>query len=180
MSTFSRELAINLANHSKVNVFCYLPEVSDGDKKAAKMFNVTLVEAEPIPGNRDPLAKLQRLPTELHSPDVIISHGRKFGSAAYLIKERYGSCKWVHFVHVDCKEMGKNKVGDNEMSANNIKDKDELSLCKFADVVVAVGPQLYDRYIRSLPSKRKKVKVFYPGLSNEFRNLPEKDRKSVV
>ena len=175
LSTFNKELASHLAKRSDLEVSCFLPEVSLCDKNAAIKHNVTLIKAESIPGNREPLVNLQHWPTELPSPDVIISHSRKFGCAAYCIKREYPSCKWAHFVHVDCEQMGKNKVGDNEMSANNIKDKDELSLCEKADVVVAVGPQLFDRYIRSLPSKRKKVKVFYPGLNNEFRNLPEKN-----
>ena len=106
---------------------------------------------------------------------MIISHGRKFGCAAFFIKDRYPSCKWVHFVHVNCEEMGKYKVGDNEIRTNNQKDSEELDWCTSADVVVAVGPQLYDRYSRSLFRKQKKVHEFYPGLSNEFLNLPQKE-----
>ena len=175
LPTFNRQLAIYLGKRSDLQVFCYLPEVSDRDKNAAKERNVILVEAEDIPGNRDPLVKLLRWPSQRPSPDVIISHGQRFGPAAFFIKDRNPSCKWVHFVHVNYEEMGKYKVGNNEIRTNNQKDLDEMSCCKSADVVVAVGPQLLDRYSRRLSIEQKKVQVFYPGLSKEFQNLPQKE-----
>ena len=173
LSTFNKQLASHLAKRSDLEVSCFLPEVSDSDKNAATKNKVTLVEAKSIPAIRDPLVKLHRWPSQLPPPDVIISHGRKFGPAAYRIKETHPSCKWAHFVHMNYEEMGKYKVGSNEIRANNIKYTEELDLCKNADVVVAVGPQLFDRYNKSLSIEQKKVQKFYPGLSKEFLNLPQ-------
>ena len=49
LSTFNRELAIQLAKNANVEVRMYLPQCSEEDKRAATKFRINLVKAEKKP-----------------------------------------------------------------------------------------------------------------------------------
>ena len=180
LSTFNRQLAVHLAKQSSLNVHCQLSEVSESDRENARNSKVTLIAAKPIPGSSDPFLKLHQLPSELLHPDIVISHGRKFGTAAYLIREQVQKCVWIHFVHVDCPEMGKHKDNKSAIGENNAKDRDEVNLCKAADLVVAVGPHLEEKYSTDLTRVSKRVEILTPGISEEFKNLHQSNEDKKV
>ena len=121
------------------------------------------------PGSNDPMEWLKIPPPELRTPDVVVGHGRKFGSPAYFISERT-QCKWIHFVHVFCEDLGKHKLEGRStpdaISDNEEKNKQELELCEAANLVVAVGSRLQRKYGRSLPDI--KVEVITPGIFENF------------
>ena len=174
LSTFNRQLAVHLAREEEIlNIHCYLSEVSDPDRKSASDNNVKLIKAEPVSGSSDPFERLQKLPPELPRPDIVVGHGRKFGTAAHSIHEQCKSCKWVHFVHVDCLELAKYKKDPKAMSKNNSKDLDEVQCCKGADLVVAVGPHLAEKYKSALVRAKPEVEMFIPGISEEFLDMPQ-------
>ena len=174
LSTFNRQLAVHLAKEKEIlNVHCYLSEVSDPDRKSASDNSVKLIKAKPVPGSSDPFLCLHQLPPELPRPDIVVGHGRKFGTAAHLIHEQCKSCKWVHFVHVDCLELAKHKKDPKAMSENNRKDLSEVQCCKEADLVVAVGPHLAEKYKSALVRAKSEVEMFIPGISEEFLDLPQ-------
>ncbi|CAH3120249.1 unnamed protein product [Pocillopora meandrina] len=50
LSTINRELAIQLAKHSNVEVSVFLPECSEEDRNDAACYHVQLVEAEKVIG----------------------------------------------------------------------------------------------------------------------------------
>ncbi|KAL9961098.1 hypothetical protein ACROYT_G029980 [Oculina patagonica] len=168
LSTFNREFAVNLAKASRerLNIHCYVCSSSEGDRQDAIKQGVNLITARRVPGS-DPIEWLKRPPPELQNPDIVVGHGRKFGGAAYFISDRT-KCKWIHFVHVFCEDLGKHKLEGgataDAIAENEKKNKQELELCEAAHLVVAVGTELQEKYIRRIPE----IKVITPGLFEQF------------
>ena len=173
LSTFNRELAVNLAKTTSdsIKVHCYVSQSDELCREDARQHGVNLIIARSIPGSTDPLDWLKIPPLELSNPDIVIGHGRKFGSPAYCIVQT-AKCKWVHFVHVFCEDLGKYKVTQSAsldtIEENEKKHKSEIKLCKAADLVVAVGSRLQQKYSRSLPNV--KVEIITPGILEKFSN----------
>jgi len=171
LSTFNREFAVNLAKTSSgiIKVHCYVSQSDELDREDAKQHGVNLITAQSVPGSSDPLDWLKIPPPELPCPDIVIGHGRKFGTPAFFIV-RATKCKWVHFVHVFCEDLGKFKLTESgavdTIEENEKKHKDEIALCKAADAVVAVGSLLQQKYSRSLPNV--KVEMITPGILEKF------------
>ena len=174
LSTFSRELAVNLAKTSndQIKVHCYVCESNEVDRQDANRQGVNLITARRPPGCSDPLEWLKIPPPELPHPDIVVGHGRKFGSAAYFI-QKITSCKWIHFVHVYCEALGKFKLEcsatADAIADNEEKNRRELELCEASDLVVAVGSLLQRKYQRSLPDV--KIEVITPGIFEQYVNL---------
>ena len=173
LSTFNRELALNLAKYSKerIRVHCFVCQSTEEERQDASSNGIHLIRAQRPPGSSDPLEWIRFPPSELPNPDIIVGHGRKFGGAAYSIR-RITGCKWIHFVHVFCEDLGKYKlewsVTADAIADNEAKNKRELELCKASDLVVAVGSLLQGKYQRSLPDF--KVEVITPGIFEKYVN----------
>ena len=171
MSTFNREFAVNLAKAAsdRIKVHCYVSSSSEVDREDASKQGVNLITAQRLPGSSDPMEWLIKPPQELPTPDVVVGHGRKFGRAAYFISDRT-KCKWIHFVHVFCEDLGKHKLECSStadaIADNEEKNRQELELCEAADQVIAVGSRLQRKYRRSLPNI--KVEVITPGIFENF------------
>ena len=180
LSTFNRELAVNLAKYSKDNirVHCFVCESTEEDRRDASRQGVNLITARRPPGSSDPLEWLKIPPPELPHPDIVFGHGRKFGSAAYFISYRT-KCRWIHFVHVYCEALGKFKLEcsatADAIADNEEKNRRELELCEASDLVVAVGSLLQRKYSRSLPDIR--VEVITPGIFEQYVNLAARNSK---
>ena len=135
---------MNLAKEASdlIKVHCYVCSSSEEDRLDAKKQGVNLITPRRHPGSNDPMEWLKLPPPELPTPDVVVGHGRKFGSAAYFISE-ITKCKWIHFVHVFCEDLGKYKLegsfAPDAIADNEEKNKQELELCEAADLAVAVG-----------------------------------------
>ena len=181
LSTFNREFAVNFARTSNDNikVHCYVTQSDDIDREDARKNGVNLITARSIPGTPDRLEWLRFAPPELPYPDIVIGHGRKFGSPAYCIV-RTTNCKWVQFVHVFCEDLGKHKVAESAevdtIEENEKKSKSEIELCKAADMVVAVGSRLQRKYSRSVP----KIEIITPGILEKFASESELLKASSV
>ena len=174
LSTFNRECAVNLAKTASdsIKVHCYVSQSDELGRKDARQHGVELITARNIPGSVDPLDWLKIPPSELPNPDIVVGHGRKFGTPAYFIVQT-AKCKWIHFVHVFCEDLGKFKAtqsaaGDT-IEENEKKHKSEIELCKAADVVVAVGSRLQQKYSNCLP--HVKVEIITPGIFEKFLNV---------
>ena len=174
LSTFNRELAVNLAKYSKerIRVHCFVCQSTEEERQDASSNGIQLMTAQRPPGSSDPLEWIRFPPSELPNPDIVVGHGRQFGGAAYSIRRMTG-CKWIHFVHVFCEDLGKHKlecsVTADAIADNEAKNKRELELCKASDAVVAVGSLLQRKYQRSLPDF--KVEVITPGIFEKYVNL---------
>lgn len=179
LPTFNREFAVNLAKTSgdKIKVHCYVSQSNESDREDARKNGVNLITAKTIPGASDPLGWLKFPPPELPHPDIVIGHGRKFGTPAHCIV-RTTNCKWVQFVHVYCEDLGKYKQSEETRNSvtdtiedNEKKHKVEVELGKAADAVVAVGSRLQQKYSRCLPGKE--VQVITPGILEKFSVLSD-------
>ena len=173
LSTFNRELAVNLAKYSKerIRVHCFVCQSTEEEGQDASSNGIHLIRAQRPPGSSDPLEWIRFPPSELPNPDIVVGHGRKFGDAAYSIQQVTG-CKWIHFVHVFCEDLGKYKlessVTADAIADNEEKNRQELELCEASDLVVAVGSLLQRKYQKSLPDI--KVEVITPGIVEKFVN----------
>ena len=183
LSTFNREFAINLAKASRDDfaIHCYVCQSSESDREDARNNGVNIMTAKNIPGISDRLEWLRLPPSELPHPDVVIGHGRKFGTPAYFIRQ-IKKCKWVQFVHVFCEDLGKYKQTDTNtqtdaVEENEKKHKQEINLCKAANAVVAVGSRLQQKYSRCLPDA--KVHIITPGILDKFVSLSDQKLANV-
>ena len=171
LSTINRELAIQLAKFSCVEVTFFLPKCSDEDKKTAASNSVSIVKAERRPGYRDELDWLSFPPENLRI-DVVLGHGVRLGRQAQVIRS-YHKCKWVQIVHTDPEELGMFKCYANPISTGEQKHHDEVELCKMADCVVGVGPKLTEAFRGYLSWLKKDVFEFTPGFFTDFSNVEQ-------
>ena len=176
LPTFNREFAVNLAKAAgdRIKVHCYVCSSNEEDRLNAEQQGVNLLTARRLPGSNDPMEWLKIPPPELPTPNVVVGHGRKFGSPACFIS-KITKCKWIHFVHVFFEDLGKHKLENSStpdaIADNEEKNKQELELCKVAGLVVAVGSRLqrkYSKSLRDIDVKAVKVEVITPGIFENF------------
>ena len=168
LSTINRELAIQLAKFSDVEVTFFLLKCSDEDKKAAASHGISILEAARRPG----FSELDRLsfPPENLKIDVVVGHGVKLGRQAQVIRNSH-KCKWVLIVHTDSEELGMYKCYEKPISTGEGKHQVEVELCQMADFVVAVGPKLTKAFRRYLRWSKKDVFLFTPGVFADFTSV---------
>ena len=183
MSTFNRELAIQLAKFPRVEVSVYLPQCSEEDKRDAfASHNVHLIKAEAMPGYGNPVDWLTVLP-EGHAVDCVIGYGALLGRQVQLIT-RHHQCKWIQIVHTAPEELGMYR--SHSISRAEELHQAVVKLCEKADQVVAVGPKLADVFRHCLRSSTKSQDVLNltPGIFSEFADVKqatkERDTFSVL
>ena len=173
LSTFNRELAIQLAKHPDVQVSVFLPRCDQEEKNEALRHNIILVEAIRRPGFDDETQWLCFPPKDLQI-DFVIGHGVALGRHANIIRETR-NCKWVQFVHTDPEERGMFKDCSGAISEGEKKRQDEVDLCVNADFVVAVGPKVAEAYRSYLQfcEKDQNIFVLTPGIFTDFSNIAQ-------
>ena len=179
LATFNRKFAINLAKASSEDfaIHCYVCQSNESDREDARKNGVNIITAKSIPGTSDRLEWLRLPPSELSHPDVVIGHGRKFGTPSYFITQ-ITMCKWIQFVHVFCEDLGKYKQTETDaVEENEKKHKEEIKLCKESNAVVAVGSRLQQKYSRCLPDT--KVHCITPGILDKFVSLSDQKLANV-
>ena len=171
-STINRELAINIAQHSSVDVTFFVPRCNEEDKKAALGHKIKLVEATRQPGMKE-LQWLAFLPDDLHIV-VVVGHGIMLGPQANAIKKAQ-KCKWFQVVHSVPEELGMCKTYANPISAAEENHEIEVELCQLADFVVSIGPKLNEAF-RCYLSSCKKAEMFFnftPCIFIEFSEVEQ-------
>ena len=168
LSTINRELAIQLAKHSKVEVNVFLPQCNEEDRNNAASHHVQLVEAEKVVG-WNPVDWLINVP-DGHVIDCVVGHGVSLGRQVQVIRKRH-HCKWIQVVHTVSEELGMYK----SISQGEQLQKTEVKLCEMADQIVAIGPKLADAYKRYLRCSKKEQNVFdlTPRIFSEFLNVEQ-------
>ena len=166
LSTINRELAIQLAKHSKVEVSVFLPQCNEEDRNNAASHHVQLVEAEKVVG-WNPVDWLINVP-DGHVIDCVVGHGVSLGRQVQVIRKHH-HCKWIQVVHTASEELGMYK----NISQGEQLQKTEVKLCEMADQIVAIGPKLADAYKRYLRCSKKEQNVFdlTPSIFSEFLNV---------
>ncbi|XP_068687498.1 uncharacterized protein [Montipora foliosa] len=177
LSTLNREFAIHLSQQPNVRVSLLVPEGSckDEEKIEAQNFGINVLDARKQPGFSEPLDWLC-FPPQDHRIDVVVGHGVKLGRQVNIIRRsrQFQNCKWVHMVHTAPEDLSKYKGYDNPTSRGEQKHWDEVDLCKYADLVVPVGPRLKKAYSSYLQGCKKVEDIFeiVPGLFHrEFGDL---------
>ena len=179
VSTLNRELAIHLAKIQNVRVSLLVPEgaCDDEDKREARSFDISILDAKECYG-MEPLLWLSNPPQD-HKIDVIVGHSVKLSCQVQLIKRQaqFQNCKWVHVIHTAPEDLSKFKGDSRPILRVGKTHTDEVDLCKCADLVVPVGPNLGKAYRAYLKARRKDEDFFelIPGLfEREFGDLPAK------
>lgn len=174
LSTINIKLAIQLAKHCNVEVSMYLPPCSKDDVEDAERYHVRLIQAKKLVG-LEPIDWLMS-PPENHEMDFVIGHGVKLGKQVQLLKKQC-DCKWLQVVHTAPEDLGMFKTYANAIAKGEAKHKNEIALCKLADLVMAVGPKLAEEYSRSLLDCHRNQAVFplTPGLFPEFFTVKQAD-----
>ena len=181
LSTFNRELAINLASRTDTQVTFFVPHGACGEeeKAAAEKNCVTIIEAKELIACT-PLVELFFPPKDLRI-DVVIGHGVKLGQQAQKIRESH-ECKWVQVVHTAPDELGMYKDYPKAIAKSEEKNQREASLCKLADLVMAVGPKLkgfYSTHLRSF-NKDQDVVEFTPGIMRDLTDATQSPNENNV
>ena len=173
LSTFNRELAIQLAKHPDVQVSVFLPHCDQDEKTEALSHNITLVQATRRPGFDDETHWLCFPPKDLQF-DFVIGHGVKLGHQAQVIQE-HRNCHWIQFVHTDPEERGMFKDSPDAISEGEKKRQEEVDLCVKADFVVAVGSKVAEAYRSYLQFCKKGQNVFVltPGIFSDLSNIAQ-------
>ena len=168
LSTINRELAIQLAKHSNVEVSVFLPECSEEDRNDAARHHVQLVEAEKVIG-WNPVDWLINVP-DGHVMDCVVGHGVSLGKQVQFIRKHH-HCKWIQVVHSAPEELGMYK----SIPQGGQLQKAEVELCKMADQIIAIGPKLADAYKHYLRGSKKDQNVFdlTPSIFSEFLNVEQ-------
>ena len=173
LSTINRELAIQLAKHSNVEVSVFLPQCNEEDRNNAASHHVQLVEAEKVVGwdpvDWNPVDWLINVP-DGHVMDCVVGHGVSLGKQVQCIREHH-HCKWIQVVHSVPEELGMYK----SIPQGGQLQKVEVELCKMADQIIAIGPKLADAYERYLRGSKKDQNVFdlTPSIFSEFLNVEQ-------
>ena len=165
----NRELGIELAKLPNVSVTFFVPKCTEEDKKTAGKHNIRIVEATERLGY-DQLEWLSFPPRDLVT-DVIIGHGVKLGRQAQVIRDYHGCSCWLQVVHTAPEKLAMFKTYSGAIAKGDEKQWAEVRLCKIADLVVTVGPKLYDIYSRYLNRSEKIVMNLTPGIISELSDL---------
>ena len=168
LSTINRELAIQLAKFSCIEVTFFFSKCSDEDKKAATKHGISILEATRRPGYNE-LDWLSFPPDNLRI-DVVVGHGVKLGRQAQVIRDSH-KCKWVQVVHTDSEELGMYKCYEKPIATGEEKHRIEVELCQMADFVMAVGPKLTEAFRGYLSWCKKDVFEFTPGVFADFSSV---------
>ena len=181
LSTLNRQLAIHLAEQPRVKITFLVPEgaLTDEQKKAARSYRVSVVEAKKRPGYDHPSDWLSFPPDDL-SMDVVIGHGMKLGRQGQVLRDpRSCNCKWVQVVHTAPEQLAMFKSHSGAVSKGGRKHETEVDLCKLADLVVPIGPKLAEVYSSCLNSKEDQdTFALIPGLFTEFEDLKQNANNS--
>ena len=166
LSTINRELAIQLAKHSNLEVSVFLLQCDEEDRKNAASHHVQLVKAKKVIGS-NPVDWLSNVPHG-HVMDFVVGHGVSLGRQVQVIRKHH-HCKWIQVVHTASEELGMYK----NISQGEQLQKTEVKLCEMADQIVAIGPKLADAYKRYLRCSKKEQNVFdlTPSIFSEFLNV---------
>ena len=180
LSTINRQLAIQLAKHSEVDVTLLVPQsaCSEDEKRMASRHNVSIQEAKKLVGFSDPLDWLSFPPRDLVI-DFVLGHGAKLGKQAQVIRDSH-NCKWIQVVHTAPEELAMHKNYPSAIAKGQEKNLTEVALCKLADAVLAVGPKLTDAISTQLRSCKSQEDILQltPGTFREFYDVKQAPKES--
>ena len=182
-SILTKELSKQLAKFPHVKVSVMVPEGScnELDKINADSHNVTIVEANKLPGFQNPNDWLYFPPKGL-TTDIVIGVGERLCKMAQIFK-KFHHCKSIF---VGCDSFEETFSRDAELRDAQAKMEDEClgksnvqPMMQMADLPVAVGPKRAEKLSVSLSCQGKEVFKLTPGILSEFADVTQTlgDRK---
>ena len=177
-SYLSKELAIQLAKHSRVEVSLLVPHksMSEEDKQYVCSCGISIVEARAHPGFPDPIDWLYFPPNDFLT-HMVVALDDNLGKIAHVLKE-HRQCKRIQMVYSLSKETGtfssrfydvSKEIG--KFSSSKRKHQTNVGLCEGADLVVGLGPKIVDELTASLRYCKKQVVNLTPGIFSELPDL---------
>lgn len=154
LSTLNRNLCLALAR-AGADVICIVePGVQPATPEDG---GVRIIAAPSTPGTsaHDALMRKPVLPADF-SPDIIIGHSRVTGPAAKaLAEDHFPQAQRWHVVHMAPDEIEWLKSDRQDDAGLRAEDRTatELRLAQGASRVIAIGPRLYERYLRDLEAE---------------------------
>ena len=181
-STINRQLAIQLAKHSEVEVTFLVPQFacSEDEKRMASSHNVSIREANKLAGFSDPLDWLSFPPRDLVI-DFVLGHGVKLGKQAQVIRNSH-NCKWIQVVQIASVELSMFRTYPSAISRTYPSgiSVTEVELYKLADVAVAVGAELSSTFsAQFLSYNSQDILLLTPGIFPEFTDIKQALQESA-
>lgn len=168
------QLLLELTSNPKVKVTGFVPKNTQQQRDAAQKLGIELVDAKDVSEHSS--TDLLAYPPDSLKIDVLMmqSYGQEVGRQAQIIKETK-NCKWLHVLHTVSEELV--PFAPEHKSEHEL----QLTLCKQADIVIAIGPKVAEAYRSAfqLGGIQKEVIDLTPGI---FVNLvgvrpPPEDRE---
>ena len=164
------QLETALASDDRVEVSGFVPGYTQEQRDQAQRLNIALYDAKRYIGF-DTNELLAYPPDDLEI-DLLIMHsyGRHVGKQAQVIIDAK-RCKWVLVVHTISEELEKYlKVVASSSEYQESEHELQVTLCKKADLVLAVGPQVAEAYKNALRhcGNQGKVIALMPRIPREF------------
>ena len=166
------QLETELARDDRVEVSGFVPGSTQKQREHAARLNIKLFDAKPDYTGLTTTEKLFHPPDDLEI-DVLVMHsyGHHVGKQAQVIKDAK-QCSWVLVVHTIPEDLEKylEKSDPSTAAGQESEHELQLTLCKKADVVIAVGPKVAEAYKAALRYCRKQNSVItlMPRLSEEL------------
>ncbi|XP_019633024.1 PREDICTED: uncharacterized protein LOC109476503 [Branchiostoma belcheri] len=183
ISTIHRGMACLLISKG-AKVYSTVLEATKGDMDDAEADGVELIFPTTSKGDpRQPELRWltfdhrSRYPDLPSDVDFILGHVHITSRAARHIKEqRFPNAKVVQVTHVIPEDVARFKSEEKELSIEEEKAAilDDLD---HADVIVAVGPRMYD-YYKNETGEEERLQEFLPEPSEIFKNTQVKYRKT--
>jgi len=168
LSTVNRELCIALAKLGH-DVACLVLSPSVEEIKHAKAASVRLIAPRKDPYATDAITQLllfSRKDLQGFHPEVVVGHDHITGTAARHIAHEY-DVPYIHFIHTLPEEIERHKTRrPQSVLKGAIKGQNQIEQCKSADLVVAIGPRIFQQIKGRLSCAEVPVVEMRPGLNS--------------
>ena len=165
----NKQLITGLAKNPRLKVTGFFPGLTPEQKTHARRLGSELVDMHEF----DDFSSSELLS---HPPDsleidifLIHSYGSGHGKQAQVVK-KHKKCKWVQVVHMISEELLPFLESPEKYKDDH---KRKIGFCEKADLVIAIGPKVYEAYWRALSASRnyKKLIEFVPGIIEELSGI---------
>jgi len=169
----NKQLLTGLAENPRLKLTGFVTGLTPEQKSYARSLGIELVDTD----ERDELydfsnSELLSYPPESLKIDIFLIHSYEsgLGKQAQLVRKHRRNCKWVQVVHTISEELLSFLESPEEYKDEH---KRKIGLCEKADLVIAVGPKVYEAYKRALSASRNDEKLipFVPGIIKELSNI---------
>lgn len=171
LSTVNRELCVALAKLGH-ELVCLVLSASSEEISDAMAASVRLItpRKDPYPEPTDVILRLllfSKRDLQAFQPDVVVGHDHITGTAAHHIAHDVYDVPYVHFIHTLPEEIERHKTrGPQSVLRGAMKGQIQVEQCKSADLVVAIGPRIFQQISGRLSRADVPIVEMWPGLNS--------------